>query len=118
MRSSATIDTGADKNSAYTDADVGVDRDVTIGDYVIYRQQPTNSDDSGEQGRRQFVDLQAGDRGLDALVLIGEPIREDVIMSGPFVDSSVARLNKKASVFNVIGRGISPFWCPEVICCL
>lgn len=54
------------------------------------------------------VDLQAGKDGLDCLVLIGQPLRERVFWSGPFVMSSEFDLYAKANAFSDLGSGI--FW--------
>ena len=52
--------------------------------------------------------LQAGAYGLDALVLVGERIREPVVMSGPFVQASERDYNIAAAAFQKIGY--AGFW--------
>lgn len=63
---------------------------------------------AGEEGERTVFEVQAGDRGLEALLLIGEPLREPALMRGPFVQASEEAFARAAQPFQLLGGDL--FW--------
>lgn len=51
------------------------------------------------------IQLHAGESGLDALLLFGQPLKEPVLMRGPLVQATEEALSRSAQVFNAIGAG-------------
>jgi len=75
---------------------------VTFGDYCVYRKFDTDANGAC------CAQITAGAKGLEALVMIGQPIKERVVWSGPFVESSENDYNLVASYFNSLLP--YPFW--------
>ena len=70
---------------------------VRMGD-MIYYESP--SETAKGQG---CAEIKAGSTGLSALLLLGEPIREPVVMGGPLVMANEQQYQLAASYFNKIG---------------
>lgn len=76
-------------------------KEIRRGDCVSYRM-PKDTRDISQ------VQLKAGTKGFDGLVLIGKPIEEPVYMRGPFVECDEEDMRKSSQVFNAIGE--KAFW--------
>jgi redox-sensitive bicupin YhaK (pirin superfamily) len=55
-------------------------------------------------------ELRAGSAGLEALLLLGKPIDEPVVMQGPFVHASERDWRIAANAFNAPGLGENAYW--------
>jgi redox-sensitive bicupin YhaK (pirin superfamily) len=58
----------------------------------------------GTQTATATATLQAGPNGLDALILVGKPLNEPVLWSGPLVQADEESFSRSARAFNSIGR--------------
>lgn len=74
----------------------------SFGTDRVSNQEKRNN--KGEQ-LMDIVQLKAGELGLDALILLGEPLREPVLMRGPLVQSTEEAISRSAQVFNAIDAG-------------
>lgn len=52
----------------------------------------------------ELLNLLAGTNGLDALLLVGEPLNEQVVWQGPLVQASSESWQESANAFNSIGK--------------
>lgn len=75
------------------------------GSFVIFR--PSEKEELSSLCGRVMT-VTAGADGLDALLLLGEPLGEQVIWQGPFVQRSERDLLRSARAFEGIGR--EGFW--------
>lgn len=96
---------GMDVGSSLKSDNQPTRREIFPGDMVIYKSR-----DSRRNGVQELssVNLKPGDNGLDCLILIGEPLKEPVVMGGPFVASSEEEYYRQARAFERVGR--NAFW--------
>lgn len=66
----------------------GSEEQVDLGDYAAF-----------DTTMSKEIRLEAGERGLDCIVLMGRPLNEPVVWRGPFVQTSEADIMDKAKVF-------------------
>jgi len=91
---------------------------VRMGDMLLFRCEYDNNDLSSaserakeeEEEEEACGELQAGSAGLEALLLLGEPIDEPVVMQGPFVHASERDWRIAANAFSAPGLGESAYW--------
>lgn len=83
------------------------DDEVTMSGLVVF-----NTDESSEpiltgsnSNPTITINLTAGHNGLDALVLMGEPLGEPVLWRGPLVQADQNSFVQSAECFNAIGGG-------------
>ena len=62
------------------------------------------SSKSRNQQTTGLLNLLAGTNGLDALLLVGEPLNEQVVWQGPLVQASAESWQESANAFNSIGK--------------
>lgn len=78
---------------------------VRMGDMVCFDSQGQGQ---GQQGQQGCAEVTAGPTGLSALLLLGNPIRENVVMGGPLVMENEDQYKLAASYFNKMGA--SAYW--------
>ena len=103
-------------------AEGGEGRGARMGDLLLFeqgggagtaeeREEEEEEEKRGEgegEGASVFAELVAGPRGLDALLLLGKPLREPVMMQGPFVHASEQGYRRAAAAFGQMGNGV--YW--------
>ena len=69
------------------------------------------SSKSRNQQTTGLLNLLAGTNGLDALLLVGEPLNEQVVWQGPLVQASAESWQESANAFNSIGKYLLISFC-------
>ena len=105
-RGSLAIPAAATASSTSVTDNRDTDRsgEVGPGDVALFRPTSRGSMQEGATADGAVAHICAGSKGLDALVLVGKPLKEPVLWSGPLVQADEQSFAASAKAFNSIGR--------------